>query len=328
MKRFVPILLICLLLLALVGCSGSADWKESDDYAYAETAAPAAGLYEGYAAEEAYEPTEASASGSSPVAEGQKLIRRVYLTAETEDYYAFMDQLSATVASLGGYMEQVEARTSGSQPSASLTVRVPADRLDALTAQVDGYSNITYRSESQQNVTLQYADTESRILALRTEQTRLLELLEQAEDLEQVLMIEDRLTEVRYQLESNESSLRALANQVDYATVTLDVRQVEVFTPVEQKGYWENAGSGFVGSLESIGNFFKNLLSGLIIGLPYLILLIVLPLVIVLLILRAHKRKKAAAKTPAATPADFVTFSGTPVDPTAAQDLTNGENML
>lgn len=298
MKRFFPVFLILALLFCLVGCSGAASapsYKaESTDGNYYTEAPAEEALYEGYE----YEPASESASGGnvSAASEGQKLIRKVYLTAETEDYYAFMERLTATVSSLGGYMEQVDARTSGSAPSASLTIRVPAERLDELTAQVTGYSNITYRSESQQNVTLQYVDTESRIKALETEQERLLALLEQAEDLEQILLIEDRLTEVRYQLESNESSLRALANQVEYATVTLDVRQVEVFTPVEEPGYWESTGKGFVDSLDGLWNFLKNAFRALIIALPYLIVFLIAPLVILLVLLRKNKRRRQAAQ--------------------------------
>lgn len=290
MKRLIPILLMLVLLLSLVGCAGAA----KDEYYPAE--APAyepAQAYEEEALYDGYESAD-SASGSSAVSEGQKLIRKVNLTAETEDYYAFMDKLSATVASLGGYMENVEARTSGSAPSAELTIRVPAQNLEQLTQQVNGYSNITYRSESQTDVTLQYVDNESRISALKTELNRLLALLEQAEDLEQILLLEDRMTEVRYQLEKTESSQRALSNQIDYATVRLDIRQVEVFTEVEEPSYWQSVGSGFADSLDGLWNFLKNLFRILIAALPYLLVFVVVPLVILLVCLRNGKRKRAA----------------------------------
>ncbi len=305
MKRWIPLLLALALLLSLTGCSGSAKADAAVPQAaadYNSNGVSGGSLYDGYE----YEMAEEAAEIPSPnaTADGQKLIRKVYLNAETEDYYGFMEALQQDVAALGGYFEQIEARTSGNYPSANLTIRVPAARLDELTQKVDGFSNITYRSETQQNVTLQYVDNEARIKALETEQERLLELLEKGDNLTDILEIENRLSEVRYQLESAASTLRALANQVDYATVTLDVRQVEVFTPVEQPGYWENIGSGFKSSLQSIGSFFKNLFSGLIIGLPYLLLLLVLPAVIVLLIIRRYRKKHPKVKrTPAQNPA-------------------------
>ena len=66
-----------------------------------------------------------------------------------------------------------------------------------------------------ENVTLQYVSTESRVKALETEQTRLLELLENAETMEDLLTIEARLTDVRWELENYASQLRVLDNQVN-----------------------------------------------------------------------------------------------------------------
>ena len=58
---------------------------------------------------------------------------------------------------------------------------------------------------------------------LETEQQRLLELLETAESLDDILTIESRLTEVQYELDSKESQLRTYDNQIDYSTVYLDL---------------------------------------------------------------------------------------------------------
>lgn len=289
MKKWFCILLAVCLLIALVGC-GSTRERAVDSYGekYAMEA-PEEALYD------SYEEAATEAPQTNTAQSGQKLIRRARLTVETEDYYGFMDKINAQVAELGGYFEQIDAHTSGSTLSASMTIRVPADKLDELTAKLSGMSNITYRSESQENVTMQYVDTESHISALKTEQERLLELLKQAEDLDGILKIEDKLASVRYELESAERSLRVLANQVEYATVDLDVKQVEVFTPVQEPGFWENIGKGFVGSLQSIWTFLKNLFSSFVIALPYLIPLVIAPLIVLLALLKSRKRRRKAA---------------------------------
>ena len=155
-----------------------------------------------------------------------------------------------------------------------------------------GLGNITYKHESQQDVTLQYVDTESRIAALRTEQERLLELLDQADNLSEILEIEDRMTYVRYELESYERSLRALADQVDYATAVIEVTQVTVYTPTQEKGFWENIGTGLLGSLQDLWDFVKNAFSAFVIALPYLLIFLVLPAVLVIVFVKRHLRKK------------------------------------
>ena len=84
-------------------------------------------------------------------------------------------------------------------------------------------------------MTLDYVDVESRKKMLETEQQRLLELLETAESLDDILTIESRLTEVQYELDSKESQLRTYDNQIDYSTVYLDIDEVVRYTPQDRR---------------------------------------------------------------------------------------------
>ena len=302
MKKLFALLLAALMLLGLAACGAESAAEARSDFEFAPGEAisknnypdslldgAAVGRYEGSGSsyeKPAGEPAEGEFS--------QKLIRKLRLTVETEDYPAFIAAVTGKAAELGGYIEDMEANTSGSSPSAVIVVRVPAEQLSAFTDGVNELGNVTYKHESRQDVTLQYVDTESRISALRTEQDRLLALLERAEGLSEVLEIEDRLSDVRYELESYERSLRALANQVNYATATIEVRQVKAYTPTEEEGYWEKIGNGLKKSLTGLRDFLKELFSFLIVALPYLLVFVVLPLVIVLVLLRRRSRRKKA----------------------------------
>ena len=84
-------------------------------------------------------------------------------------------------------------------------------------------ANVTYSSESTEDVTLAYTDMQSHVAALRTEQETLLSMLGQAQSMEDILAIQTQLTQVRYEIESYESQLRVYDNQVDYSTVYLDI---------------------------------------------------------------------------------------------------------
>ena len=79
---------------------------------------------------------------------------------------------------------------------------------------MEANGNITNKSETTQDVTLQYSDLESRKKSLTVEQERIWALLEKADTLESVIALEERLSEIRYQLESMESQLRLYDNQV------------------------------------------------------------------------------------------------------------------
>ncbi len=111
-------------------------------------------------------------------------------------------------------------------------------------SQVAENGNITSRSEQETDVTLDYVDLDSHKAVLLAEQERLLSFLEQAETVEEMIMLESRLSEVRYQIESMERQLRTYDNQVEYSTVYLSITEVVELTPVpvRQQTTWERIG--------------------------------------------------------------------------------------
>ena len=147
--------------------------------------------------------------------------------------------------------------------------------------------------ETADDITLSYVATESRMKALETEEARLLELLAEAKDMADLLQIENRLTQVRTELEQVKSQLRVMDNKVDYGTLYLTVREVKEYTVVEEpETVWERIGTGFMESLQSLGDFFVELFVFVIVALPYLVLIGALVTAAILL-LRWGKKKKA-----------------------------------
>ena len=229
----------------------------------------------------------------------QKLVRKVWLNAETEDLDALLATVDSRITELSGYVENREVYNGSNYSShryrtANLTIRIPADKLDEFVGQVTENSNIVSQNETTENITLSYADTESRQKALEVEQTRLLELLARAESMEDILKIEERLTQVRTELEEVTSRLRVYDNMVDYGTIYLEIYEVREYTVVEEpETVWERIGTGFMESMEILGNFFVELFVFIIVALPFLIPIGLVITALILLRKRA-KRKKAA----------------------------------
>lgn len=155
---------------------------------------------------------------------------------------------------------------------------------------------MTSRSENVQDVTLTYVDLQSHRDALQTEQERLLQLLEQAESIEDIITIEQRLSDVRYQLESMESQLRSYDNQVDYSTVYLYIDEVEVYTPVEEETTWERISAGFMDSLKSIGEGIKEAAIWFVIHIPYLVIWAIVIVIIVLILKRSRSARSGSGR--------------------------------
>ncbi len=269
--------------LFLGGCGSSKG--SANSAASADTSAAAE--ESGYVTDDIYETAaapaevEEAAGGSGQVASNRKLIRTVHMSVETEEFDTLVAKLEQRVADLGGYMENMSVyngswRNGQKRRDASMTVRIPKEKLDMFVGEVSGLSNVVSKSEDTEDVTLSYVDLESRKKALTVEQDRLLELLGQAVSMEDIITIEERLSQVRYELESMESQLRTYDNLVDFSTVYLSVEEVEVLTPVEEISDFTRMVQGFGHSVGNLLTGIKEFLIGLVVNLPYLIFMAVL----------------------------------------------------
>ena len=279
MKKIFAILLALTMLLSLAACGAKAIAPMEEMKAESNSA----GVYYGASMdsvadmEAPQEPAvEESGSTGSAGVQNQKLIRTMTLETETENMDELLANLSQKIDALGGYVENKNVRNGSSSASkryryANLTIRVPVDQLDAFVEHVTGASNVVHYSENAKDITLSYVATQSRIIALETEQTRLLELLAQAENMTDLLQIEQRLTDVRTELEQVTSQLRLYDNLVDYGTIELSITEVQEYTPVEKETIWQRMGSGLKESWQSLGEFAENLLVFLAAALPWLI---------------------------------------------------------
>lgn len=296
MKKYLSVLL-CLTLLAalLAGCGGSSKSAQTLERNYA-----AADMAEAPMAAESASGAMDNGGAASEITlpESRKWIITMNLSAETDDLDALTAALNEKIGALKGYVEDQNiyngSGTGRRYRSASLTVRIPADQADAFTQDVGGLANLVSQSKSVEDVTLSYVATESRMKALETEESRLLELLSQAESMEDLLAIEDRLTEVRYELESVTSQKRLYDNQIDYATVYLSIDEVQEYTPVEEPSVWERITKGFGDNLKGVGETIVNVLVWFITSLPSLIVLAAVIAVVVLITRPLRRRKKAA----------------------------------
>ncbi len=239
---------------------------------------------------------------------GRKLIRNVNLNVETTEFDALIANISQSITAAGGYIERSDvsgfsiASSYSSRRYASITARIPAIHLDEFLAQVDEQSNVTNRSETVQDVTLQYTDIESRKKSLTVEQERLWELLEKADSLDSVIALEQRLSEIRYQLELFESQLRTYDNQVDYSTVCLYIDEVAVFTPTEPDSVLTRIQKGFARNLNDVIDGFVNFFVWFVSSIPTLIVWAVLLVILILIVRAAAKRSVRKAGSKASLP--------------------------
>ena len=318
LKRGVLALLLATM-ITTTGCGASSkDSAEyaSDSYDYATDDFYSNGI--NYSMSPSEDAMEESASEESGMDEGdagtsnvekseiqnsnRKLIKTVDMQVETTEFDVLISKLTEKVDAAGGYIEQSDVYGNTGSSSdvrrANYTIRVPKNKLDNFLEAVAENSNITRKSESVEDVTLQYVDVQSKKEALEVERQRLLELIQEAQDIDTVLVIESKLTDIRYELESLESRLRTYDNQVDYSTVHMNVVEVKVYTPPKPESRLERLVDGFTSSVKGVFTDVLDFFVELIIILPYLVVwgLIIFAFVSVVKFFRKKRKAKKAAK--------------------------------
>lgn len=280
---------------------------ESYDYGYAVSNTAAAADYEyseAAAADPYYEEGAAKAQGlmeENANASNRKLIKTVDMYVETEDYDNLLINLAKQITELGGYIEYQYDYNGrmyseyNDNRNANWEIRIPVAKLDEFVHQVGEEANVIDKTERITDVTLQYVDLESHKKALLTEQKRLLEILEQAESVEDIITIEQRLSEVRYELESMESQLRMLDNKIDYSTINLNIQEVKRVVRVEEKTVLDRIRNGFAKTLYDLGDGAVNLFVWFVVNIPYFVIwavVIAAAVIIIRVILKKRKAKK------------------------------------
>lgn len=242
---------------------------------------------------------------TSEIPDSRKLIRNVDLSFETTDFDTFVQDIQSKTTALGGYIESSDLSGNAYTDRhryAYFTLRIPKSQVDTFLSFAEGEANLTRKYENTQDITLQYYDTESRKKALQSEYDRLLELMAKAESVDAVIAIEQRLSEIRYQLDSFESDLRRYDNQVDYSTITVNVSETTVLTASEKSGFWSRVQANLESNIEDLCDAAIGFLIWFLSSLPVLLALAILFFIIYRIVKvirsrRKEKKKKKAEKT-------------------------------
>ncbi len=275
MKRKVEAFLIAVMLVMMTAGCGNSSKMAVEERATVSSGAELDGEYS-WDTDETADTGVTSENGlEAQVENGRKLIRTVSLSLETKEFDSVLTNLSTKTTELGGYIETSSVNGNSyshhSTRYASYVIRIPANKLNEFVEVVSELGNVTQKNESVEDVTLRYIDVESHKKALETEQERLLELLSKAENMEEILTIESKLSDIRYEIENYESQLKTMDNQIDYSTVSVYVDEVERVTDTGEKGFFEEIKERFGNSLYVVARGIRGLVIGILGSLPILI---------------------------------------------------------
>ena len=308
MKKKLLALIAALLLLTACGSGGSDSASQAVSSADRNGVSMDAAPMEPYPDPEAgwYENTDyempADTSGSG-VPANTKMILTGELELETKEFDSAVRAIDALVEELGGWYESRSINQGGSRRSISATVRVPAKNFPALMERAGEAAHKTYANDRQEDISEAYYDREARLTTQRTKLERLQTLLAQAENMEDIIALESAISETELQIEYLTGSLRKYDNLVDYATVTLSLREVYRLTTDQElpQTFTERLGDAFITGLErGIGGLEDFTIS---VARNWMSLLILAAVVwVIVLLVRRHSRKRPFPSIPAVPP--------------------------
>lgn len=310
MKRNRLLLPLALLLLLTCACSGG---NSSSASSAGEEAAPEAmAPMEATVADQRLNFSESeSAAGESRVYsdENAKLIRRASARLQTDDFSAAEAALNALVVEQGGYYESAAVEGGGyydrnAARYGSYVIRVPRQAYDTFLSGVDGVGYVVSLNQSSEEIGEVYFDTEARLRTQQTKQTRLLALLEQAATMEDIIDLENALSEVEYQIEQYSTELRRYDSLVDYATIGVELYEVRRLS--DGAGTADRLGTRISTALSEGAQGAGEALGNVIVWCAYhlIALLVLAAAAAMVLAVCLRRRKKRAAPPAASAPAE------------------------
>jgi hypothetical protein len=227
----------------------------------------------------------------------RKIIKNGEIGLVVKSYDPFFNALQKQVADSGGYLSQIQVyRGTGSISSAQIVLRLPPEKLDPFIIWLRDQGILSSEKITAEDISEQYYDLQARLENARKFESRLLEMLKtQTGKLQDLVLVEEKLNQIREQIEQFEGKLRYFDNLVGMSTLTLNISVEEKYTSSKTVTFSDRASQAWNDSVQSLKDFFQTFGLILIAVVPWVIpfgVLIIIGWYSVKLIWRLLKRHK------------------------------------
>ncbi|MBL1409438.1 DUF4349 domain-containing protein [Sphingobacterium faecale] len=189
--------------------------------------------------------------------QGKKIIRTGNISVESKDLKKSKTAIDALVKKANGYYEQESTTTGTTYTNYNLTLRIPSSQFDTFLQGIEKSNDkITEKSIHAQDVSLQYYDLESRVKSKRIYLARYQNMVANAKNVKELLEIEEQIRQLQEEIESTESALRAMKDQVSYSTLVLNLYNSDSIIAYSDSGFWLKTKEAFGFGWELIENIF------------------------------------------------------------------------
>lgn len=277
----------------------SADWDATYDEGADYTTLAAAGAVTNFAYEDGAQSSKRAAAVTSQTAplgatadtRESKIRRSASMDLKTAAFDDTLSVLLNQTAQFGGRVESQTVSGREGARTAYLTLRVPQTQLDGFLSGAKSAATVERFSESSDDLTDTYYDTQARLETQQAKLSRLTALMEKAETVADLVEIENSIADTQYLIDSYTASLKNYDSLVDESTVNVTLSEVTPREAAPEKGFFEKAWLGLEGSLSDGWQFLQEAGLFLVAALPYLAIAAA-----VFFIVRAIVRSRRARK--------------------------------
>lgn len=312
-RKFFGTIMLLALSFSLVACGASSDIMTNSSFDAMSKGESYAPSVDDYYSEEAIDGSyeTGNTENSNESVTGEKLVYRCNMDIETLNYSETISTIKSSINKYKGIIESESewddahnwyyedyVKTYGTK-NMEITVRIPTKDYENFLSSLDGSGKITSKTSTVENITKRYYETDTYIKSLEKQQERLLEMMDAAVTIEDMITIEARLTEVQYQLNNAKNQLATMDNDVEYSTITLQISEVLEYSRDEEgkktNTFFDRLGNTIEESFESFFEILEFLLFAIIRLIP--IAVIFVPIVLgIRKLLSKNKAKKIAKK--------------------------------
>jgi hypothetical protein len=234
----------------------------------------------------------------------QKLIYKCNMTIETLTFNDTVASIKDSIKTHGGFIESDELSddswdwyyTSYEKRTGTLyekiVIRVPATKYNDFLKELEGKGKVLTKTEQVTNITKQYNDTQTMVQAYQKEQAMLLEMMDKATTISEMITVEERLATVNRQLALYQSQLSGMDTDIAFSTITVTIKEVVEYTRVvEEKNFVQRVWEAITDSADSFIEFLEGALIFVIYVLPYIVIIGAIVFTIVFI-----KRKRRKGK--------------------------------
>jgi hypothetical protein len=220
------------------------------------------------------------------------IIRSGTMSIEADNFNETEAKVKQIVSGLNGYVTNSSSQlNAGGKKQGAITIRVAAERFDALLEELGKIGKVMNQNISGRDVTEEYMDSDARLKTQRELESRLLKLLaEKTANLTSVVEVEQKLAQVRENIEKTEGRMRFLKDQASYSTLTVSVYEPAILTTSSGGGFFHEIGQGVKRGLTG----FTSVVSGIITFVIALSPVIAIGGVILCFVLRVIRKRKLA----------------------------------